>query len=250
MLSVQARRGPQAKSCDTFRPRPPAGGAASGLRPGKTAPRAFRPMMRRACLLATALAALGTAPACASGPAARAVDARPITKLLPHTRNHKICFTARFEDGGIALARPGGRLRSLTAQLYWDDAEPLDYSDGGFGYDRRYQIMLMARIDGQRKPLFGGLECPYRDRALRDPKTGETIDRPSATGLHCFQDCVGGSLNFEADGKALIVVLDGKEGVRLGTGETLQPVLTATRLRLAPAPASACRLIGDYYLKD
>jgi hypothetical protein len=48
MLSVQARRGPQANSCDTFRPRPPAGGVAAGLRPGKTALCALRRWRHRA----------------------------------------------------------------------------------------------------------------------------------------------------------------------------------------------------------
>jgi hypothetical protein len=248
MLSVQARRGPQAYNCDTFRPRPPAGGVAAGLRPGTTAHWALCPMMRRACLIAAALTTLGAVPACAGEPGAPASDARPITKLLPQTRNHKICFTARFGDGGVPLARPGGHLQSLTAELYWDDAEPDDYSDGSLGYDRRYELMLMARIDGQRNPMFGGLECPYRDRARIDPKTGETIEGPSATGLFCYQDCVGGSLHFEADGKALIVVLDGEDGVRLG--QDLQPGASATRLRLEPAPVGVCQPIEDYYFKD
>jgi hypothetical protein len=206
-------------------------------------------MMRRACLIAAALATLGAAPACAGEPAVPAGDARPITKLLPQTRNHKICFTARFGgDGGIPLARPGGHLQSLTAELYWDDAEPDDYSDGSFGYDRRYEIMLMARVDGHPNPMFGGLECPYRDRARIDPKTGETIEGPSATGLFCYQDCVGGSLHVEADGTALIVVLDGKDGVRIG--QDLQPLASAPRLRLEPAPAAVCQPIEDYYFKD
>ena len=89
---------------------------------------------------------------------------------------------------------------------------------------------------------------PHSDRARRDPNTGETLEGPSTTGLFCYQDCVGGSLHVEADGKALIVVLDGKDGVRLG--QDLQPAVNATRLRLEPARASACRSIEDYYFKE
>ena len=185
--------------------------------------------------------------ACASGAIAAAAPApdRPITRFLPHTRHHRICFTARFADGGIALAAPSGRLQSLTAQLYWDDAEPVDYRDGGFGYDRRYAIMLMAQTDAQREPMFGGLECPYRDRARFDQRTGKMIDGPSATGLNCFQDCGGGSLDFEPDGKTLVLTLDAYSGVRLG--QDLKLAAPATRLRLAPAPAAACRPIDKNF---
>lgn len=89
MLSVQARRGPQASRRDTLRPRFPAGGAAAGLRPGKSAPCGLRPMIRRAFLCATALAALGAAPARAGEPAAPAGDTRPIAKFLPQARNDR-----------------------------------------------------------------------------------------------------------------------------------------------------------------
>jgi hypothetical protein len=219
------------------------------LRPGILA----RPrMMRRVLPIGILLALLGTALPAQILPAqilpAHAADAapdRPIAKFLPHKRNQKICFTATFGDGGIALAAPGGHLQSLTAELYWDDAEPVDYRDGGFGYDRRYEIMLMARTDAQREPMFGGLECPYRDRAHVDPKTGKAIDGPSATGLNCFQDCIGGSLDFTGDGKALVLVLDPKNGIRLG--QDLKLAAPATRLRLEPAPAAMCLPIDKHY---
>ncbi len=195
-------------------------------------------MIRRVLPVAILVALLGSA---VPTQAADTAPDRPITKFLPHKRNQKICFTAIFGDGGIALAQPAGHLRSLTAELYWDDAEPVDYGDGGFGYDRRYEIMLMAQTDAQHAPMFGGLECPYRDRPRIDPTTGKTIDGPSVTGLDCFQDCGGGSLDFVPDGKALVLVLDAKNGIRLG--QDLKLAAPATRLRLEPASAAACRAI-------
>jgi hypothetical protein len=56
------------------------------------------------------------------------------------------------------------------------------------------------------------LECPYRKRALIDPRTGASI-----------------------------------EGVRLAHSGHLWPATDATRIRLDRAATAACRLIEDDY---
>jgi hypothetical protein len=208
--------------------------------------------VQRAVLALAALAAFGSASACAEEASSPASDARPITRVLPQTRNHKICFTARLDDARIDLVSRDRRAREarrrldgLAVELYWDDAEPIDYADG-WGYDRRYELLLAARIGGYSKPFVGGMECPYRDRALVDPKTGKIVEGPSATQLACSQDCDGGSLAIEATAgdKALTLVFTEGQWARVH-GRELRPATRVTRVRLEPAAPSACRTIED-----
>ncbi len=110
-------------------------------------------MTRPTLLVAAALAAL-----CAALPAAAAKDAaadRPITKLLPQARNHRACFTARFGDGGVALAQPEERLQSLTAELFWRDIDRTNYGDGvvGFNLDRSARQTTMTKEPALRPAL-------------------------------------------------------------------------------------------------
>jgi hypothetical protein len=228
-------------------------------------PPACGPAMRRphrVAMIAAALTALATIRPATAAPAAKTPAAtsqidRPLTRLLPQTRNRKLCFTAHFAEAPVALFDYGGhqtrRLESITAELYWDDAAPIDYSKDGWGYDRRYQILLAAKVEGHKKLVFGGLECPYRDRALIDPKSGETIDGPSAIQLDCFKDCSESSITVEApaDGKALVLAFEKDKWVSMSGARDedtvdLRPA-SATRLRLEPAPASACRPINERY---
>jgi hypothetical protein len=217
-------------------------------RPAALLPACGPASLRAALLAVAALSALaGTARADEAAPPA--ADARPIVRLLPQTRNHKICFTARFDDARVDLVRSKGaqaRLQSIAAQLYWDDAEPIDYSQDGWGYDRRYELMLAARVAGHSQPLVGGLECHYRDRALVDAKTGKIIDGPSTDTLACFQDCDGGTLAIEASASDKSLTLIFKDGAwpRLHGGE-LHPASPVSRIRLEPADASQCRALDE-----
>jgi hypothetical protein len=203
-------------------------------------------------LALAALAVFGGAAANAAEAAAPASEARPLARMLPQTRNHKLCFTAHLADARLDLvthdrnAEPAARqLEGLVVELYWDDAEPLDYADG-WGYDRRYELMFAAHVGGYSKPLVGGMECAYRDRAMLDPKTRKIIDGPTSTRLTCSQDCDGGSLSLEASAgdEAPTLVFTEHQWVRVDGGE-LRPVARVTRLRLEPAESSACRGIDD-----
>ena len=202
-------------------------------------------------LLVLAALPFGSIAACAAEVAPASSDARPLARLLPHTRNHKICFTARLDDARIDVvtgerhAKSAQRVESLVVQLYWDDSEPVDYSDG-WGYDRRYEIMLAARTGGSSKPLVGGMECAYRERAMIDPKTGKIIDGPTATRMSCSQDCDGGSLSIVANAgdQAPTLVLTENQWARVDGGE-LRPATKVTRVRLEPADPSACQAIED-----
>jgi len=241
-----AVRKPDVATSAALAPRPAA------LLPACGPARARAGRVRRAVLAVAALTAIGGVEARAGEAAPPASDARPLARLLPQTRNHKICFTAHVDDMSVHLAgrnrnakHAQQRLAGLTAELYWDDAEPIDYN-GGWGYDRRYELLLAARVAGHSKPLVGGLECAYRDRAMVDPKTGNVIDGPSATHLACSQDCDGGSLSIEANAgdKSLTLVFKDGQWVRLDGGE-LSPKSNALRLRLDPAEPSACQPIDD-----
>lgn len=207
------------------------------------------PASLRAALLAVAAVSALAGAARADETAPPTTDARPLTRLLPQTRNHKICFTARFDDTRVDLVNAKSaqtRLQSIAAQLYWDDAEPIDYSQDGWGYDRRYELMLAARVAGRSQPLIGGLECAYRDRALIDPKTGEIIDGPSTNALACSQDCDGGALAIEASASDKSLTLVFKDGAwpRMRDGE-LHPASPVLRMRLEPAEASQCRALDE-----
>jgi hypothetical protein len=248
-------------ACCQYRPaavRKPDYATHSALAPRPAAlPPACGPAHRRVrgilcpALLAVAALAFGGVAACAEETAPPS-DARPLTRLLPQTRNHKVCFTARLDDARIDLVtsdqrakQAPRRVEALAVELYWDDAEPMDYADG-WGYDRRYELMLAARVGGYSKPLVGGMECEYRDRALIDPKTGKIIEGPTATRLACSQDCDGGSLSLEADAgdKTPTLVFTQPQWARVDGGE-LRPATSVTRVRLEPAAPSACQSIEE-----
>ena len=207
------------------------------------------PASLRAALSAVAAFSALAGAARADETAPTAADARPIARLLPQTRNHKICFTARFDDARVDLVKAKGaeaRLQSIAAQLYRDDAEPIDYGQGGWGYDRRYQLLLAARVAGESEPLIGGLNCHYRDRALVDPKTGKIIDGPSTNALACSQECDGGALAIVASArdKSLTLVFKNDAWPRMRDGE-LHPASPIVRLRLEPADAAQCHTLDE-----
>jgi len=215
-------------------------------RPAVLLPACGPATLRAALIAIAALFALAGTARAAEPPAPAS---RPIARLLPQTRNHKVCFTARFDDARVDLVNAKGgqeRLQSVAAQVYWDDAEPIDYSQDGWGYDRRYQLMLAARVAGHGEPLIGGLECQYRDRAMVDPKTGKIIDGPSTNTLSCSQECDGGSLAIEASpsDKSLTLVFKDDAWPRMNRGE-LHPASPVMRMRLEPADAAQCHALDE-----
>jgi hypothetical protein len=185
-----------------------------------------------------------------------------LMRFLPQDRNQKLCFASEFRSTLVNLVELGPRddhpnqnLESLAAQLYWDDAKPLSYDNGDFGYDRRYEVLIEAHVTGWNGPLFGGAEYPFRERDMIDPETGKVTIKRSTAALYCFQDCGGGSLAVEpaSDGKGLILSFEPGDWLRVvaGCGERGQvrfdPSTKNRKIRLEPASAKACQTIEDHY---
>ena len=185
----------------------------------------------------------------------------PLARFLPSKPDHKLCFSASFDDVAVNLSArhdDAGSERSLTgltAQLYRDDAGPIPYDKGQFGYDWRYQVLVEVNVAGERT-LFGGVECPFRARDVVDPETKRVRPR-TAQALRCFQDCEGGGLMARPapDGTSLLIELDNGQpsrwlrvGGSCGEGTfRLGPRPNSRTLRLSRAPASACGAIDGHY---